>query len=378
VQLFYNRAYFSVGNVAVFSDTLSLIRTSATQSVTCGDITPVVAMSLFTLSTTTQGILQGLLLFKTNTVFQITGDQALGTLQINSLNTAAGTEAASSVVATPIGVFFMAPDGVRIVQPDGTVTEPDQDLQRPFFNALYPSRVNASYNSDVYRICVQNAATIGDPWEEYWYDIGKEIWSGPHTFQQDVALAWDSGFICFSHINQGLIYKSYTDQVIGCGFLENGAQLQWDFQTAPIGEDDSLFYNNVVETTCNMSFTGGSSAITCTASDENSGHIATGVVYPEGSYSVWGQTIWGQDIWGAAQYGLRPYLIPWSVPIVTSKIVFDAKGYSSLGFKISNVRFVVQPAEYYNLPQGSTTLFKPIANFTWDNWNWDTINTIWS
>jgi hypothetical protein len=384
VELFFGRLYFSVGNSLQYTDTLSLNRSQATQTLVCGDSSPLTALSLFTLTTTSQGILQGLLAFKANTVFQVTGDASLNNLALNSLNTAAGTIAPQSVVPTPDGVFFMAPDGIRIVQVDGTVSEPDQEARYPFIGAVYPSRVSAAYNSDVYRICVQNGNAAGSPWQEYWYDIGREIWTGPHTCQQDVALPYGSGFICFSHLNPATMFTSYVTQVEGVGFIELNAQmaalpLQWSFQTSPIGEEDSLYWNNVVETTLNLAFVSGSSPITCTASDQNTGVLSQGTIYPPGVGSVWGPGMtWGSSIWGGFQYGITPYLIPWTTPLVFSKMVFAATGYSALGFKISNLRFVVQPAMYYNAPQNTVNTFAPLTTFTWDAFIWDTPGITWS
>jgi len=347
VTLFYSRFYFSVANTLQYTDTLSLNRTQASQSLTAGDSSAITALSLFTLTTTTQGILQGLLAFKSNTVFQVTGDVALNTLAINSLNTAAGTVSPNSVVPTPDGVFFMAPDGIRVVQADGTVSEPDGDLRLPFLGAEYASRVNASYNSDVYRICVQNINVANAPWQEYWYDIGREIWTGPHTCQQDIALPYGAGFICFSHLYPATMYTSYVTQISGSSFTENGTALSWIFQTAPIGEDDSMYVNTVNETTVNMAFLSGAPSVTCTASDESQGVMATAsVVAPSVVQSLWGTLVWGAGIWYGKQYGIRPHLIPWTNPLIFTKIIFQATATSVLGFKISNLRFMVQLVDY--------------------------------
>ena len=347
VNLFYSRLYFAVGNTIQYTDTLSLNRTQASQFLTCGDSSMVTALSLFTLTTTTQGILQGLLAFKADTVFQVTGDSALGTLAINSLNTAAGTVAPSSVTPTPDGVFFLAPDGIRVVQADGTVSEPDQDLCLPFLGAEYASRVNGSYNSDVYRICVQNTNAANSPWQEYWYDIGREIWTGPHTCQQDIALPYGAGFICFSHLYPATMYTSYVTQVSGSSFTENGSALSWIFATSPIGEDDSMYVNTVNETTINMAFLSGTPSVTCTATDESQGVLATGTVMaPSATSSLWGSFLWGAALWFGQQFGIRPHLIPWTNPLVFTKLIFQATAPSSLGFKISNLRFMVQLADY--------------------------------
>jgi hypothetical protein len=347
VNLFFGRFYFAVEDELEYTDTLSLNRTVPSQAITIGDSTPVTALSLFTLTTTSQGILQGLLAFKSNTIFQVTGDESLNTLAVNALNTAAGTIAPGSVAPTPSGVFFMAPDGIRVVQVDGTVSEPDQDIQLPFINALVPSRVNAGYNSDVYRICVQNDNKPGAPWEEYWYDLAREIWTGPHSCQDDVIIPYLSTFICFSHLQKPNMFMSYVTQVVGSSFTEYGSLLIWDYATSPIGEDDSMLLNSMNETTVNISLPPGGDSVVCTASDETNGVLSTATIIAPTGGTVWGFFIWGAALWGASAMGIRPHTIPWTIPLVFTKLIFKATSSSSSGLKISNLRFMLQPANYF-------------------------------
>jgi hypothetical protein len=383
VQLFYNRLYFAVSNTLQFTDTLTLNRTNASQSLTAGDTSTVTALSLFTLTTTTQGILQGLLAFKSNTIFQVTGDASLSDLAINSLNTAAGTVSPGSVAATPAGVFFVAPDGVRIVQADGTVSEPDADARLPFLNAVNPTRMNGSYNSDVYRICVQNGSKPTSPWEEYWYDIGREIWTGPHTFQQDIALPYKAGFILFSHINPAAMYSSQVTQITGSSFTELSNPMVWIYATTPIGEEDSMEVNTVNIATINMAFSSGSPPVSCTAADQAAGTLATAVINPPTTtVTTWGAFIWGAAVWFGYQFGITPQLIPWTNPLVFTKLVFQATALSSLGFKISNFRMLNQPSQYiipWNLV-GNTGIVPgvpAVSSFVWDTSIWDTTGLVW-
>ena len=380
VNLFYNRLYFAVSNTLQYTDTLSLNRTNASQSLTAGDSSRITALSLFTLTTTTQGILQGLLAFKSNTVFQVTGDAALSTLSINSLNTAAGTVAPNSVTATPVGVFFVAPDGIRIVQADGTVSEPDADLRLPFLNAVYQTRMNGAYNSDVYRICVQNGTKAGSPWEEYWYDIGREIWTGPHTFQQDIALPYGAGFLLFSHLNPAKMFASQVTQVNGSTFIEVGSSMVWIYATSPVGADDNVVTNVCNIATINMAFSSGSPPVSCTASDQAAGTLAVAVINPPAtSVTTWGGFIWGNAVWFGYQYGITPNLIPWTNPLVFTKMVFQATATSSLGFKISNLRMINQPADYpipWNVLGNTGAIPVPSSGFVWDTSFWDS-GAIW-
>lgn len=346
VRLFSNRLYFVVGNTLQFTDALTLTRTNFSQSLVAGDANPVTVLSLFSLKTSSQGGLQTLLAIKKNAIFQVTGDSATSDLAINALNTAVGTEAANSVAATPNGVMFKAQDGIRTVFADGSVSEPDQDLQVPFINALYPSRVSSSYNQDVVRICVQNSAEDNVPWQEFWFHPARGIWTGPHTFQQDLAVPWGTGFVLTSHLHPGILFLSQVSQTSGVSFTELGEEMTWVYRTTPVGEDDSLLLNSCNAMTLNLAFSSGSPPIACVAMDESKGVLSTAAVFPSGSQTKWNAFLWGTGIWKGVQYGLKPYTVPWTNQLVFTKMVFQATSTSSLGFTISNLRALLQPAGY--------------------------------
>ena len=170
---FNNRTWFGAGNVVYYTDTLALTMTNANQSLTFNDLTPITTMAPLPMGSTSQAVIQALLLFKANKVSQVTGDASFSpsTLAQNLLSPTVGTTAPRSVVPTPSGVKFMAADGIRNIDFYGQVSEPDGDLAIPFIYALHPSRACASYNSDLFRICVQNSKATGNPYEDYWYDL---------------------------------------------------------------------------------------------------------------------------------------------------------------------------------------------------------------
>ena len=347
---FSNRIYFSCGNQLAFTDVLSLNRTDATQVLTIGDATPITALANFTLSTTTSGVLQGLLALKQNAIIQVTGDIALQTLALNNLNTASGTIAPRSVTSTPNGVFFMANDGIRIVGSDGSISDPDSDLRSPFMSALYPSRVSAAYNAGVYRISVQNTATPNTPWQEYWFDLTKGVWTGPHTFEQDLSVPYQSAFVVFNNSIPATMWRSEVSQVSGVGFTENGTPLAWAYLTPPMGEESGMTLCQMNASTLVMAFQSGEPAIVCTATDAVLGTISQASIVPQGGLSVWGAFTWGAAIWAGTLYGMRPHLIPWTGPIVYTKLVFQASGISSGGFRISRLQGLVQPTDYLPSP----------------------------
>lgn len=343
VLAFYNRFYFSYENTVAYTDTLALNATSSAQSFTVGDRSSITAMSPMTIKTMTQGGLEAFIVLKKKGVWQITGDAALNNLTVNSLNIDAGTEAPLAIAPCPDGVRYIATDGVRKIDPYGNGAEPDQDARIPFLSALYSSRMSGAYNSNVYRVSVQNSAAAGTPWQDYWYDLSRKAWSGPHTFQYDLAVPWDKGFLLFSHIRPGKGYYSEVFQTPGSSVSEGGADILWLYRTAPLPDKGDMMLSTCCYSTFSMALSSDMHPVVFTAVDENNGVKAQGTVSPAGNTSVWGMFIWGADKWGATQYGLKPYTIPWDQRFTFSKVVFQASGVASLGLKFGNFYAMYEP-----------------------------------
>lgn len=345
VVAFNSRAYFSVGNSIPFTDVLTLTRTNANQVLTAGDSSPINAMAPFPLNTTTQGILQGVLAFKDGIIFQITGDSALSTLAINSLGAHSGTRAPRSIQPTPAGVRYIDDDGLRTIDYAGNVLEPDSDVRVPFMKAGVFSRISSSYNNGIYRICVQNTTVNGSPFQEFWYDDIRGGWTGPHNFRQDMAVAYESTFICFSNDNPGKIYQSDPVQNAASSFTENGTALQFFYTTSPLAKPNALFANSAVLSTINLAFL-GSGVYSVVGLDESGGLLAQANVMTPSSLTLWGSFIWGVDSWFGQQFGLKPFNIAWSNPLVFTKLVVQINGACNLGFKISNLEILYKPLSY--------------------------------
>ena len=377
VQQFGNRAYFSMSNGQVwFSDVLvPTTITNASNVLQVGDNTAPTAMAALGLITTSGGIVQGLVVFKNTTVWQVTGDVATTNLSLNNLSPAAGTLAPRSIANTPLGVLFMSNDGIRMVTLTGSVTEPLDGVTMPFRNVSIPSRVVAAYNAGVYRICVQNSQAIGAPYQDWWYDQPKGIWTGPHTFRYDVAVAYNSTFILFSNATGATrtLWQSDPWQVLTSSFTENGVQLTWTYQTAPLADLGRLTANSAIETTINVAFGSGMTSFTGTnwdaftwgntrwygittfsptqqlsvvASDESGAVLSQAILTSSSSGTLWDSFNWGGSKWGSSISGLRPYSIPWTKPLVFTKLVILATGGSAPGLKVSNLQVLYQPLNY--------------------------------
>lgn len=344
VAQFNNRAYFAVGNAAVFTDTLSFNITNSptVQVLTIDSTDPIIGFGKLPFFSTTGGTIQSLLPFKQYSIWQIIGDPTSSNLSLNQLSGSTGTVAARSIVSMPDGVFFRSNDGVRVIKLSGEVTEPNSDLAVPFIYALYPSRIAAAFNADTYRISLQNSKLSGSPHQEYHYSPRYDGWTGPHTFANDCLVAYQNDFIVCSNQYPGALWRAYTVQDLagaGQSMVENGVQLTWEYMTAPMTSVGNMYANSVVRSTLELaaSFTGD--VITFQAYDSNAGvaSIAFASYTLPLDIAIWGVFVWGAAYWGATQLGLGPITIPWGQPIIFNELVIQARSNSSLDLKLGSM-----------------------------------------
>ena len=343
VHQFNNRAYFAQGNNLIYTDTLStnVSNAAGVQVLTLDDSTPITALCGLPLYTTTGGVLQALIAYKQFSIWQVTGDAALNNLVINQLSGTVGTAAPRSVASAPAGQYFMAPDGIRVINLVGEVSEVDPDLALPFIYAETPSRVSGAYNADIYRLCTQNTNVTGAPFQVYHYAEKYNGWTGPHSFREDLAVAYLNDFVVFNTDVPATMWEAFTVQnqnSQGNTFVENGTQLTWAYETCPMTDDGNMYLNCTIRSTLDLALPGTGDTYLFQAADVNVGTVAQASVMTPLSEAIWDAFNWGDGtLWGAAQYGLQPITIPWTKPPIFNKLVFSASGNSALGFKVGSV-----------------------------------------
>lgn len=350
VGTFNNRTYFSCGNLEFYTDTLALNMTNSNQSLSVGDYTPITCVAPLPVGTTSEGIIQGLILFKLNTAYLLTGDVVTMNLSLNQLSSSVGTGAPRSAVSTPEGVRFMAGDGVRVINFFGVMSNPDADLAVPFINAVTPSRVAAAFNTNTYRICVQNGAAVGSPFQDYWYNLLRHSWTGPHTFQYDMAIALGNQFILASNILPGKLWDSFVVQDyagLGNTFIENGIQLSWVYETCPMTDLDNIYANCSDRATIDIAAPAEGQIYNFTAQNESFSALASGSIQAAVGAAIWGSFVWGEANWGPGQTGLTALTIPWNDTIVFNRLSVKGVGQSSLGFKIGSLHLAYKRLNYF-------------------------------
>ena len=188
VKNFNGRAWFAVGNGRQYSDAGNATQiTNASQALTNANGLPDTAFGGLPVYQSTGGILQSLIAFQgASSMVMITGDPSTSNLLVNSVGTGQGTISPNTIVNTNRGLMFIATDGLRMIDNNGNVSPPlgayGQGIEMAFLQAIFPSRMAASFNGDTYRVTVQNGNAPTQPTQEYWFHFSAKVWSGPHTF----------------------------------------------------------------------------------------------------------------------------------------------------------------------------------------------------
>jgi hypothetical protein len=271
---FNGRCYYALMNTLYFSDVLApLTITNATDFITQGDSTSIIALSGLPLLTTAGGIVQSMISFKNATMFQVTGDFALNNLVSQAIDAGVGTFCPISITPTNDGLAFISPHGLRTVNQNGQVSEViggyGQGVSVPFINAAVPSRVSASFNVNTMRITSQNSFVSSQPIQEWWYnsDIGQ--WSGPHTFPASLIQRWRGSFVMTPIGITASLWQSDIQPEETSTYIENGAQLAFNWQISLSPDTGTMNKNAVVESSIGLAFNSQQGSVSIVAADED-------------------------------------------------------------------------------------------------------------
>src|SRR6516162_2714947 len=329
VAQFFNRAYYMVNYVlqpeVIISDPLNPLAASGASGagtvvpiLTFGDNTPLTAFGQLRLFNQLGGIIQALIVFKgTSNIYQITGDLAFASASnpqpaIYAMNFATGTLAPLSLCSTPRGLAFVAPDGLRIIDFSANVSDPigydGQGVSAPFIFSGTPSRMCAACNGNVIRISTQNILLPTGGYQEYWYDIERKIWSGPHTFPASVIQPYGNSFVMAGQGVLGQLWRSDVVQSASSSFVEGGNPLSYSYTTAFLPDTDQLGNIHVSQ-----------SLLTCALS---------ATVAP------------------VQANALNPRKLPWHFPLVFARAQFSVTGQSASPVRLGAFQFRYKQLRY--------------------------------
>lgn len=346
VAQFNGRAWFACGNAIYYSDSLAPTTiTNASQVLVFGDNQPVTAISGLPLSNLLGGVVQSLIVFKgAEYMAQITGDAATSNLAINDMNIVSGTLAPNTLVPTPYGLCYIAPDGLRIVDFSAKVGDPiganGEGVNIPFLNVVTPSRMCADFNENSLRVTVQNGTISGDPYQEYHFDFKRKIWTGPHTSAAYMISSIHVGeptFVSALVGTQGELFTSTIMPHLDSTYTENGSQLSWTYQTVLLPDNQQMAMNKITQTSIALQLP-ATSSVTIIAANEIGMVLDTVTLTTSNtSTTIWGSFLWGGAVWGAATGYFQQYFVPWTQPLVFKQMSVLVSGGSYNGGAIGNL-----------------------------------------
>jgi hypothetical protein len=344
VANFNNRAWYAVNNILYFSDVLvPTTRTNATQSLTLGDTTAITAQSGLPITTTSAGVIGALVVFKSSQIWQITGDSTTNNLALNYISLTTGCVAPRSVVQLPFGIVFAGIDAPYVLSFLGTLSalnsqlgsQTDADLQLPFQNATTPSRISASFSGNIYRVCVPTLLSGVSQTNDYWFDIRRMRWNGPHTFVYDCAAESGSSFILSGAGTHAALFQSASYPITNSVYNDNGTQLNVSMLSSTFPKTNHMAQLQVVESTLELSSSGASVNYGVTGVDEKGNTLNSTFVLTQPAGGVWGAFTWGSGVaWSSSVNVPAVYTIPWTAPLVFQKMALNIIATSSSSLSI--------------------------------------------
>lgn len=376
VAQYNGEAWFACGtNGAPFSDPLAAcVRTNATQALTTGDgLATTTVEGLPLTSALTGGIIQALIIFEgSSKVQEVTGDFSLGNLSLNALNIPTGTIAPRTVAPTMLGLAFVSPEGLRIIDFSSRISDPigagGRGITLPFLFTQVPTRMSANGNSDVIRIAVENdlppgqfSASSGRLLQEWWYHISRKEWSGPHTLQTTGIQPWTSpetgvntfivacadipGMLCRSdtYVSGDTSYQENMT-IQPDGFLGGGNLVPVQIQTTLQPDNGGMAMNLLVEAALAMKFPSDQN-LTVTAL--NSAGEVLDMVEIDGEYTlpIGGAATAGTFLGYSVEGFLNQYRLEWSQSIVFKQLSLLIETQARFGTTFGNLylRYQVLP-----------------------------------
>lgn len=338
------RAYFAVGAGVVLSDSGNATQvTNSTQVLTFNNGVNVTALGALALSSPiTGGIIQSIIAFQDVTALQsITGDPVTTNLAVNIIKSGTGTLAPLSITNTNFGLAFISPEGMRVVDFGARVSDPIGDhgtgITMPFIYTVVPSRINAAANADVIRISTQNNFVAGQPNQEWWYDITRKAWSGPHTFPASMIDSWGATFAMSGVGINAKIWQSDVNPTSTSVYTENGTAMSWVYQTSLLPDTDQMEMNAIIETCLAANFP-TNTAVTAVVMDEEAVLDTVSMVGAGTAATIWGAFTWGPpSVWLGGQGIYRQRAVQWHLPIVFKQGSMQFTGNSQAGLVMGNL-----------------------------------------
>lgn len=357
---FFGRAYFGIDNAVFFTDSLLLSISNANFAavLTLGDKSISTGVGGLPMSQTSGAVLQSIIVFKSASIWQISGDITLTTnpLSLNRISTDVGCIAPRTIQNTPLGCVFIGTDAPRIIGLNGAVSylnvraNTTPDIVAPFSTATYPSRMVGSYSNSIYRVNVDGPNTLWDTKftsQDYWYDMIFNRWNGPHTFNYHCAVSIGEVFYLGSNTNPGILYKSESVPTKTSTYTELGGDITCELISSAI-EGKSMAMSCVIESTIELGGAGDGVTYYISIYDDNNNALSPATIKLYEINPLWGEVKWGQFKWRSTIISNQVFTIPWVNPVVFKKMILSVRMTAAENVSIQNAWFRVQSLGYTN------------------------------
>jgi hypothetical protein len=208
----------------------------------------------------------------------------------------------------------------------------------------------AACNGTTLRLTVQNGAVPGNPFQEYWYEIARKIWHGPHTFPASMIAQWNNTFVMTAQSDTTAnLYQSDSVQSTTSSFTEPvgiGGPMSFTWYTSFMPDSQLMVYGNLNETTAKVAYGVGNPMFTVSCNNPDGAIFDTTTISNVGTVSVWGTMIWGSSLWGGTGSSLGTRKVNWHGPIVFDRIQMKITGTSAQGIKLGDAYFRYEPLGY--------------------------------
>lgn len=360
VENFANRAYYGCGQTTPYSDVLAgTARASSSQALTIGDTSSTLAASGLPVQTTSSGIVQALIIFKANQVWQVTGDAASSNLSLNYLSLSVGTRAPRSVCQSPYGVYFASDAGPYVVDTFAAVRpivnqlgDSDPDIVAPFQNAVYPSRIAGCYAAGVYRLCMETIIRGTQSFNDYWYHENRKRWTGPHSFRYDCASQYKNYTIIASNAHTAYLFKSEVYQSSSSQYSDDIAGSYTPvLESSTFPKEGGMKQRQMVESTQELANGGSTTTYNLQALTDQRSTIDSVNITVASAGKTWGSCVWGDGtLWTTSTNRPRVYNVPWTIPINFQKMALFIRATATAALAIGTFFGRYQETGYVNTP----------------------------
>jgi len=219
----------------------------------------------------------------------------------------------------------------------------------------------AAYASNIYRICVQTTIQGVAQTNDYWFDLRRMRWTGPHSFIYDCASQHNNSFVLSGPATGAALFGSNVlDRSLATIYNDNGAAIVSSLTSAFLANPAPMSFKQTIESNIDLSSGGLALQFTISATDDYDNQIAVASVTTPAPAAIWGQFNWGDGtLWAATKANPRNYGIDWNIPVVWDRMSLNVNATSSSDVSVGKSVIKYQVCGYENRPPLLTGLLTP-------------------